>query len=283
MRRFLKNKIAVTISALTLILIVLAIILNSMSANVPFVQNSVGVIITPVQHLFSGAKGGIQSFFSRFADTAALNEENQSLKSEVSSLKNELHELENVAEENKRLRKMLGLKESNLELELESASVVSLDPTNWYSTFTIDKGSKDGIKINQAVINSDRYLIGRICAVGTTWARVITLADPEHSAGCMISRSRDLGIVECDSELSVQKKCRVSYISEDADVIVGDYIETSGVGGIYPAGLQIGKIVEIREDTPTMSKYAILEISADIDHLTQVFVVKNNPTSISED
>ncbi len=283
MRRFFKNKIAVTISVLTLILIVLAVILNSAAPNAPFVQNSVGVIITPVQHLFSGAQNGIRSFFSRFGDAAALSEENQSLNSEIASLRNEIRELQSVKDENTGLRKMLGLKEANPELELEAANLIATDPTNWYSTFTIDKGSKDGISINQAVINSDKYLVGRIYEVGTTWARVITLSDPEHSAGCVISRSRDPGVAECDSELASQRKCRISYLAQDADVIVGDYVETSGIGGIYPAGLQLGKIVEIHEETPSMSKYAIMEISADIDHLTQVFVVKNNPNALPDE
>lgn len=154
-----------------------------------------------------------------------------------------------------------------------AASVASKDPSNWYSTFTINRGSKDGVEKNQAVVNSNRELVGQISRTGDNWAEVITILDSQSAIGATIKRSKEIGIVEGDASLRYSGKCRLGYIARDTDIQTGDFIETSGLGGIFPKGLLIGTVTEIYDENATMSKAAIIEPLADIAKLNEVFVV----------
>ncbi|MBR2452860.1 MAG: rod shape-determining protein MreC [Clostridia bacterium] len=174
------------------------------------------------------------------------------------------------------MRRLLALKAAYPELELDAAEVVSREPSNWYNTFVIDKGAADGVALNQPVISADKALVGRISEVGTTWSRVITLIDPAHSVGAEIVRSGEYGVAEGDSSDSLGGNLRLSFISKNANIIVGDKIMTSGLGGIYPKGLIIGKVLEIRPDMQGISQYAIIAPDADIESINAVLIVKND-------
>ena len=126
------------------------------------------------------------------------------------------------------------------------------------------------------MITKGKVLVGRVSDVGTTWAEVTLITDPEHGAGVRIMRSDELAIIEGDGALAKDGNCKLSFISKNSNILVGDTIETSGLGGIYPKGIMVGKVVEISPEVQGISQYAVVKPEADVDNLRTVFVVTNN-------
>lgn len=276
MKKLFKNRCVFGLIVVVIVLSIVIGVVNAVNSDVKFSENVFQVIVTPVQNLLTKAGNGISDFFGYFSNIDKLKDEISSLKKQNAELESELNKSEISIRENEELRKLLALKEAYSDLELETAEIVAREPINWYSTFTIDKGAVDGIAVNQAVISVDKSLVGRICEVGTTWAKVITINDPGHAAGAEVVRSGEYGIVEGDSTLAVDGNCRLSFVSKNANIIVGDKIVTSGLGGIYPKGLFVGKVMEIRPDVQGISQYAVISPEINIDDLKAVCVVKND-------
>lgn len=276
MKKLFKNRCVFGLIVVIIVLSIVIGVVNAVNSDVKFSENVFQVIVTPVQNLLTKSGNGISDFFGYFSNIDKLKDEISSLKKKNAELESELNKSEISIRENEELRKLLALKGAYPELELETAEIVAREPINWYSTFTIDKGAVDGIAVNQAVISVDKSLVGRICEVGTTWAKVITINDPGHAAGAEVVRSGEYGIVEGDSTLAVDGNCRLSFVSKNANIIVGDKIVTSGLGGIYPKGLFVGKVMEIRPDVQGISQYAVISPEINIDDLKAVCVVKND-------
>ncbi|MBE5039768.1 rod shape-determining protein MreC [Ructibacterium gallinarum] len=282
MRNFFENKQLVFLVAATLVIAVMIGIFGASAGRekVNAAENAVGAAAAAGQSASSGMGGWFSNIFEYFGSVKALREENEQLKAANVELDKRVRDAQGLEEENAELRQMLDLAENEKKLELTAASVIAKDPSNWYSSFTINKGTNDGIQKNQPVLTANKELIGQVYRVGSSWAEVITILDPESGVGSMVERSKDIGILEGDSALRYQGQCRLGYLSRDTDIEPGDYVETSGLGGVYPKGLLIGKVLEVKEDNTTMSKYASVEPIVDMSKLSQVFVLKNHVDDI---
>ncbi len=273
MRKFFKNR---CVLGFVIIVVIFSIIVGFVNAKHPengLGENIVNVIVTPVQKFFTWIGNGVSDFFGNFSDKDDLKKEIARLKKENADLKNELSKKEISAAENEEFRELLKLKDAYPEFEFSYAEIIARDSSNWHQTFTIDKGSADGLIVNQTVISADKHLVGRICEVGTTWAKVITLNDPEHAVGAVVSRSGEYGVVEGDSTQSTDGGCKLSYISKNSDIVVGDTVLTSGLGGIYPEGITIGTVQEVRPDTQGTSQYAVVSPAANIEKIRSVCII----------
>ena len=273
MRRLFDNKPIIFLVATTVVLAIIIGIFASRDRDTSFVEGVGGAAATPVQGAVSEAGGFLGGIFGYFGNVKALRAENEKLKGENTSLQKQIRDMEGLDDENKELRKMLDLRKKQTKVDLIAASVASKDPSNWYSTFTINRGLKDGVEKNQAVVNSNRELVGQISRTGDNWAEVITILDSQSAIGATIKRSKEIGIVEGNATLRYSGKCRLGYIARDTDIQTGDFVETSGLGGIFPKGLLIGTVIEIYDENATMSKAATIEPLADIEKLNEVFVV----------
>ncbi len=274
MRRTFKHKTGFWLIATAVILSVAIGVFNAAS-DVTFLEDAINVVFTPVQKLITNASNSVSGFLGYFADKEKLHQEIERLKTENFNLKTQIVENEASKLENEQLRKLLNLKSANTQFELETAQVIARNPSNWYNTLTIDKGAADGIALNQPVISAGNSLVGRVGEVGTTWSKVILLTDTEHAAGAEVLRSGEYGICEGEGDISSNGGCRLSFVSKNANIIVGDTVITSGLGGIYPKGLVIGKIQKIRPDIQGISQYAVISPEADFKNLQAVFVIKN--------
>lgn len=248
---------------------------NALKTKSTVVENAVEAVLNPVRKVFTGIGNGTAQLFGYFSDIDALKAENKRLREENEELSNNIQQIGSSQTENEELRRLLALREGNPEYELECAEISAREPSNWYSTVTVDKGSADGIAVNMPVISKGKSLVGRVSEVGSTWAKIVTVTDPEHGAGAEILRSGDFGVVEGDSALAADGNCRLSFISKNSNIVVGDTISTSGLGGIYPRGLIIGKVMEIRPDIQGISQYAVIKPEADINDMHAVFIIKN--------
>ena len=239
-------------------------------------ERAVAGVATPGQTAVSGTGNWFTNLFGYFGSVKALRAENDALKQANVALDKRLRDVQGLELENAELREMLNLQKTEPQLDLIAAAVIAKDPSNWYGTFTINRGTDHGLKEGQAILTAEKALVGKISRVGSDWAEVVTVLDPECAVGALIERSKDVGVLEGDSSLRFQGRCRLGYLSRDVDIQNGDYIETSGMGGVYPKGLLIGKILEIKEDNTNMSKYAIVEPVVNFSKLNQVFVLLNS-------
>lgn len=273
MRGLFTNKYFVLLLTITVFLLVMMAIYTDNREKVTFGEDLVGAVVMPFQTLFTASSNGVAGFFDYFADAKRLTEENKQMSEKIDELNNTIRNIDEFKLENERLKSMLDLKKGMGDYDLIGAEVIAKDPGNWFNTFTIDKGTSSGLAVRQAVITS-KGLVGYIYEIGTNYAKVVTIIDTNSSTGSLVVRTRDIAMIEGDLELGMDGLCRMTYISKDASVITGDLIETSGLGGIYPKGILIGKIREIRPETQSVSQYAVVEPVVDFQRITEVFVIK---------
>lgn len=236
------------------------------------VSNAVNSVLTPIQTQLARLTNPVKSFFNLFGDIKGIREENERLKSENIELKGSLKTVEEYKEENERLQRLLAISEDMTESETVAARVIAYEPDNWFSYVTINRGTASGIEVSDAVITADG-LLGQVTEVGKNWAKVSTVINSESSVGVRIVRNGEIGIVEGDTALSRLNKCKLGYLIANASVMPGDILETSGLGGIFPPGIMVGKISDVRKDNMGRLDYAVIEPFIDFDEFYEVLVI----------
>ena len=262
-----------------IILTLFALIFMAVSYVAPknsAVGNVVGMVVTPVQKVFTGIGNGISGFFNYFGSVKALREENAVLAAQVERLENSTRELQSLQAENSRLTTLLSMKESldQKGYETVGAHIVSSDAQFWFTSFTIDQGTMQGISRLDVCV-TEAGVVGYVSEVGTTWARVTTIINSDSSVGASVARTTDKGLIEGDTELMEQGLVRMNYLAAEASVVPGDFAETSGFGEIYPPGLMIGRIREVTADETALTKTALVETAVDFSNLNEVLIIKN--------
>jgi len=200
--------------------------------------------------------------------------ENKHLKEQLDKLSTDRVTIEEIKSENKKLKELLGLKNQiETAADYEVARVTLRSSEGWLSYFIIDKGLKDGIRKNMVVVNN-RGLVGSIVDCGLNWAKVETLLDADFSASAMVVRTRDIGVVRGNLNLMGKGLCELKYVSKDSKVKVNDVVITSGMGEIFPKGIVIGKIVQIKNDKFELTKNILIKPAVDIENIEYVMVLK---------
>lgn len=269
---FERNKGKVILIGATALLIIIMALSTIPSLKPNFVSNAVGVIISPVQKVISTAINSTQNFFSFIFNMEEYRTENEELKHKVALLEKEIRETEELKKENTRLRSMLDMRERTVEYVTETAEVIAKDSGNWFNSFSVDKGSVDGVELYDPVI-TDNGLVGYVSEAGSTYSRVVSIIDSTSSVAASVKRTGDSAIVEGDLKLQEQGRCRMVYVDKESIITAGDDLETSGMGGIYPKGIYIGKVLEITDDGTGLSQQATVDPAVDFDSITEVFII----------
>lgn len=273
MSRFFKSKFFIILAIVTVVILILMAVSTVSTDKAGFASDAVGTVMSPVQRFFRGVGDATGDFFSYFRTNKSYREENEKLTARVEELETETRELYALRNENERLRGLLSLSETMTDYKTVSARVIAKDPGAWFSAFKIDKGTKHGIQKNDAVITA-QGLVGYVFEVGSTWSNVVSIIDSRSAAGCRIERTGDMAVVEGGLDLMNEGACHLSYLSRDAEVAVGDFVETSGLGGIYPEKLLIGKITSLSVDHQGLYYEAVVEPAVDFKRITEVMVVR---------
>jgi rod shape-determining protein MreC len=274
----LKNKrlwvIVIIIAALFLAITVS----KSGRKGITGLENSVITVVKPLQKaVFSGTRGLIE-FVETITQIGNLKEENLELKKKLSLLESDIVRLKELELENQRLREMLNFKEQSHLYEMEGAKVIGRNPGNWFETILIDKGQDSGIAVNMAVV-TDKGLVGRVIDTGRNWSKVLLIIDQRSAVSGMVQRTRDNGVIKGQINPIDMGNCKMIYLPTDANILPGDLVISSGLGGIFPKGLIIGKIIEIKKEENELLKYAVVRPSVDFQRLEEVFVIKSTDTS----
>lgn len=267
-----KLSIIVAITFAALILMVFSALAKDYSF---FAQNIFNTLVSPVQNGISAVADGIGGFFEFIGEMGEYKDENTRLSKELAELEKKYRSADALREENERLSELLELKENNLaDMNTTGARVIGWSSDNWFNYYTIDKGSASGIA-KKCMVVTENGLVGQVNTVGLNWSRVITIIDSSSSVGARVVRTGDIALVVGDNVYEKDGLCKMTFINQDAEIVVGDIIETSGLGGVYTAGIAIGRVKEIVADSSGASRYAVIEPMADLKNVKHVLVAVN--------
>lgn len=274
MQKFFKSWAFKVICALAIFAIAVMIRAAAAGNADIFLSQTFSVISQPFLKMSTSISGSVNGFLDRFARTEEVYLENEKLKAKVRELEEELVDYENVKRENDQFREFLELKQNNPDYNFEPATVIGRDATNRFASFTIDKGSLDGVEMSDPVITSDG-LVGIVWEVGLTYSHIRTILDISVEVGVYNIYTRDSGIVSGDIALSGDSLCKLSYLPKNSGIASGDLVVTSGIGGVFPKDLRVGTVRSVELDGNGLSLSAVIEPSADIANVTDVLVIKS--------
>ena len=183
---------------------------------------------------------------------------------------------EAASQENVFLRDLLDLRQQRRDLsDFETATVTERGVTNWTASLTLNKGAVHGVEVGDCVIDGNGNLVGRISKAGYDWSTVLTVIDTDTSLGARVYRTKDIGIAGGDFALMGDGKLKLDSLPASCQLLEGDLVVTSGLGGYLPPDLVIGSVSELRADDSDTSNYAILTPAADLNGLTEVCIIKS--------
>lgn len=257
--------------------LVLAIFTGA-SGSDSIISRTLGNVLLPAERGITHAAVGVADKYNKFFHYDEMAAENEQLKQQIADLTSQLEKAQSAVAENEELKEMLGVAERNTEFTYEAAQIVGRMLDEWSSVLTIDAGSAEGLEKNDCVVTASG-MVGYISDLSEHSAQVTTVIDSNMSAGALVSRTGALGVAEGDYQLMSDGKLKVSYLSKDADVVVGDTVRTSGTGGIFPKGLAIGTVESVQTESDGMSNYAVLTPMVDITSLTNVYIITETATT----
>ena len=253
-----------------LILTALVIVTNINTSQFSFVEGLANKFVMPVQNGLTYLKNKMAKNNTFFEDINNLKAENEELKNQNEELKKEVSELGIIKAENKTLREYANLSDEYTNYETVPAYIIDRDLSNYSETIVINAGTNQGVQKDMTVVASEG-VVGHVISATRDTAKVQLIIDSASSVSAMMNISRDNIIVK--GMVGNDKQLKATYISADANIILNDEVETSGLGGIYPKGLKIGKLTEIIEAPNITEKYAIIEPAVDFAKLETVLVI----------
>lgn len=268
----LKSKyILSVITVLCLILIVLTFVTDMASGPVGYVA---GYVITPVQNGLNQVGDWITERGAYLQNSTDLVAENEELKEKVDTLTAENNQLLQDKEELNRLRSLYELDKQYEDYEKIGARIIAKDAGNWFNVFTIDKGSANGIQVDQNVI-TEGGLVGIVTETGPNWATVRSIIDDYSNVSATVTSTSDNCIIAGDLRLIDEGKIRLVKLTDTNDkVTVGDKVVTSDVSDRFLPGILIGYISEVGMDSNNLTKSGTITPVVDFRHLHEVLVIK---------
>ena len=230
---------------------------------------------SPIQTASSKASGATSGFFRQILNFRSIASENEDLRQRLAAAEQQLHAARQQEVENDRLKALLDLKEKK-EFDTVAARVIARDPSVWFNTITINCGSSAGVAVNMPVV-SGTGVVGRVISVSPWSSQVMLLTDEKAGAGAIVGQlgqSGALGSVRGRPDLGL---IEMRYVSGLEKVEVGDYVVTTGQDGIYPPGLNVGDVVDVKNGTATQPHQILIRPGARLDKLEEVAVLLYRP------
>ena len=275
MKDFIKKKGLPILIVVLVVVLVFGVARYTRAGRAGLLSNAVGAVRAPLARSAVAVTEWLESIYGYIYKYDQLVEQNETLQKSLAEAEEKARLGEEAMEENARLRELLNLAEKRTDFVFESAKIISWDPSNWTSRFTIGKGASSGIELGDCVVTEYEALVGQVVELGDSWATVRTLIDVDFGAGALIGTSGEAAMVVGDYMLMQEGCLRLAYLTDSSGVFEGDAVLTSGEGGLFPQGLIIGEVTALRSDDGGQSVYGIVRPALDVSHLTQVFVIKD--------
>lgn len=231
------------------------------------------LLATPFRAASSAVAGWTQEQYDKSFRYEQAQAEIDSLRRRVAELERDAIAGQEAQRENERMRDLLGLAEQRPELQYRDAAVVRRASSNWTSDLTINRGTSGGVEAGDCVIDQYGHLIGVVTQADLNSSLVTTILDPTLELGGRIARTDEDAILKGDFSLMLEGLARLSYLPEEARLVTGDQVITSGLGGVYPPGLAVGTVRSLITEEDGLTRYAQVEPAADIGGVQYVYVI----------
>lgn len=263
-----RQRSVVLLLVLIVAAVVLAVLRNTTAGST--VQGAVLAAIAPVRSAVSSAAAGAAAAIADAQQFNDLRAENEALRAEVAKLRFQATGVQATRRENEALRAALDYQRQNTEFTLLTARVAGRDSVDVLDTLIIDRGATDGVRVGMAVI-ADGSLAGRVLSVTTTSADVQPIQSSQSAVNAVVQSDEGVadGIVEGDDNGGLV----LTRVEPDAPLAIGDLVVTSGLGGGYPRGLPIGRVISVFTSPESVFRAAAVEPSVRADRLDVVQVV----------
>ena len=237
------------------------------------VSSGLGAILSPIQRASESISSWVRERIDMLINAGDYYEENQRLRDEINELNSQMVDYLETKQENEHLREMVGLAQSSPGIEFsEPCTVIGRTANDIFGSFFIDKGTKDGVSINDPVVTKDG-LVGFITEPEYTYSRVTPITTNELTSGVYCARTGETGVTQGSFELAEEGILSMIYVPLDCEMSEGDIIVTSGYSGLVPKGLVVGKIGETEIAPNGLSRIAEVTPSCDAAELKTVYVI----------
>ena len=274
MKKFLKEYGLWILFATAVIAVAMAAMSFFASTSSPL-SNLAGTLSSPFRSAYSALANWIDEQQAYFANNKALLAENQALRNQIAEMERDFRLSKDDSEENARLRELLDLREKRRDFQFESAMVTQRSTSNWISSLTLDRGTLHDVAVGNCVVTEEGFLVGVVTEVGLNWCTVLTVLDRDTSLGALVFRTGDVAVAQGRFDLMTQGLLTLSYLPADCQLLAGDLVVTSGLGGYYPSDLVIGTVDSVQLDDSGSTRFAVVTPSARLDQLKQVFIIKS--------
>jgi rod shape-determining protein MreC len=242
--------------------------------GVPVLESVTFGLFAEVQRGSSAGVSGVRTIWNRYGTLRDVEKENAELKHQLEAVQVELQERRALADRARGLQQLLDLRDRS-NLHTAAAEVIASSASPDFQTVTIDKGTNQELRTDMAVIAADG-VVGRIVVPSARAAKVQLLIDRNAAAGALVERSRAQGVVKGGGD----DRLRLEFVSEAADVAIGDLVVTSGIEGIFPKGFTIGRVDAVEKAGPAYKRISV-KPAVNFSALEQVLVVLT-PTPVRE-
>jgi rod shape-determining protein MreC len=237
-------------------------------------------LASPFQRATSGAGSTGVGFFRYLGNLRNASAENEVLRKRVEEMEIELRNARETKDENERLKGLLSLKDDD-KYELVAARVIARDPSLWFDTVTINRGSSSGIELNMPVVTQGG-IVGRVVATSPWTAQIMLITDEKAAAGAAVGQLGESNALGSVKGLGEGGLVEMRYVSGLEKVEAGDYVVTTGQDGIYPPGLNVGAVIDVKHGSATQPHVIHIKPSARLDELEEVAVLKYHPPQRTE-
>jgi rod shape-determining protein MreC len=233
-----------------------------------------------VQSPVTTVSSSVTGYFKSISNLRSAQTENDQLKQRVQELEVEVQQKEELAKENESLKALLQLKTES-KYKVLPAQIIGRDPSLWFDSAIINRGSLDGVKLNMPIVNNGG-LIGRVVAVSPITAQINLVTKEKSGLGGVIGElgvSNALGVVSGSGKRDFLE---MGYIPGTIEVQVGEMVYTTGQDGIYPAGLKIGEVIEVKPGSATVTQQILIKPTAKLFSMEEVAVLLYEPPATPE-
>ncbi len=271
MKRFFQENGGLVLLAGLLLTAILSMCIYIFDFN-PF-AGILEVVATPFRYVSTILTRWTEDRYEERFRYEELEAENKALRERIAELEENARNGEIALQENERLKDLLGLAEARPELSYQDAEVTRRSTSNWESTLMIDRGTADGVSLDDCVIDQYGYLVGVVTETGLNWSIVTTILDPACQMGGRVARADTDAMLEGDFTLMLEGRLSLSYVSQSASLMAGDQVTTSGMGGVYPPDILVGTLLTLDTQEDGISWRGEVQPSADIDEVRFVYVI----------
>jgi rod shape-determining protein MreC len=246
---------------------------NEVRAALPWWQAVVLEVTAPIERIISAPIDGVKGFFADYVDLLSVRSDNRRLRRRISEIEAENLQFREALVSSGHLARVASMRDE-IEIPMLPAEVVGLDVAPWFRSVLVDRGTQHGVEPGHPVITHEG-VVGVVTATSDHAAKTMLLLDRQSAIDALVQRSRARGVLRGVGRARLE----FEFVVRSADVVVGDEVVTSGLGGVFPKGLRLGRVAELRDAGGRLTRIAIIEPAVDLGRLEQVFVMlRRGPT-----